>query len=106
MTLLQLGGYVGLLLWGTHMVGTGVELGFGGELRVWLGRTLSRPGGRARFYAFLAGLGVTAVLQSSTGAAEGRSTPPSTRRGVPRPPNLCTAEKVTPSGMRETMMGG
>jgi phosphate:Na+ symporter len=66
MTLLQLGGYVGLLLWGTHMVGTGVERGFGGELRVWLGRTLSRPGGRARFYAFLAGLGVTAVLQSST----------------------------------------
>jgi len=27
--LLQLGGYVGLLLWGTHMVATGVERGFG-----------------------------------------------------------------------------
>jgi phosphate:Na+ symporter len=66
MTLLQLGGYVGLLLWGTHMVGTGVERGFGAELRLWLGRTLSRPGGRARFYACLAGLAVTAVLQSST----------------------------------------
>ena len=66
MTLLQLGGYVGLLLWGTHMVGTGVERGFGAELRLWLGRTLSRPGGRARLYAFLAGLLVTAVLQSST----------------------------------------
>jgi phosphate:Na+ symporter len=65
-TLLQLGGYVGLLLWGTHMVSTGIERGFGAELRLWLGRTLSRPGGRARFYAFLAGLGVTAVLQSST----------------------------------------
>ena len=66
MTLLQLGGYVGLLLWGTHMVSTGIERGFGAELRRWLGRTLSRPGGRARLYAFLAGLAVTAVLQSST----------------------------------------
>ena len=28
-TLLQLAGYVGLLLWGTHMVSTGVERGFG-----------------------------------------------------------------------------
>jgi phosphate:Na+ symporter len=65
-TLLQLGGYVGLLLWGTHMVSTGIERGFGAELRLWLGRTLSRPGGRARFYALLAGLAVTAVLQSST----------------------------------------
>ena len=65
-TLLQLGGYVGLLLWGTHMVSTGIERGFGTQLRRWLGRTLSRPGGRARLYAFLAGLAVTAVLQSST----------------------------------------
>src|SRR6516225_3368129 len=65
-TLLQLGGYVGLLLWGTHMVATGVERGFGAELRLWLGRSLSRPGRRARVYAFLAGLAVTAVLQSST----------------------------------------
>jgi Na+/Pi-cotransporter len=65
-TLLQLAGYVGLLLWGTHMVSTGVERGFGAELRLWLGRTLSRPGGRARLYARLSGLAVTAVLQSST----------------------------------------
>jgi hypothetical protein len=43
-TLLQLAGYVGLLLWGAHMVSTGVERGFGAELRLWLGRTLSRPG--------------------------------------------------------------
>jgi len=62
----RLGGYVGPLLWGTHMVGSGVERGFGAELRLWLGRTLSRRGGRARFYACLAGLAVTAVLQSST----------------------------------------
>jgi len=27
------------------MVSTGVERGFGAELRLWLGRTLSRPGG-------------------------------------------------------------
>src|ERR1700731_2217186 len=48
------------------MVSTGIERGFGAELRLWLGRTLSRPGGRARFFALLAGLAVTAVLQSST----------------------------------------
>src|ERR1700719_2324918 len=65
-TLLQLGGYVALLLWGTHMVTTGVERGFGAELRLWLGRTLSRPGRWMRFYAMLGGLAVTAVLQSST----------------------------------------
>jgi len=64
--LLQLGGYVGLLLWGTHMVTTGVERGFGAGLRLWLGRSLARSGRRARFLAFLAGLAVTAVLQSST----------------------------------------
>ena len=64
--LLQLGGYVGLLLWGTHMVTTGVERGFGAELHLWLGRSLARSGRRARFLAFLAGLAVTAVLQSST----------------------------------------
>ena len=52
-TLLRLGGYVGLLLWGTHMVSTGIERGFGAELRFWLGRILSRPGGRARFFPFL-----------------------------------------------------
>ena len=64
--LLQLGGYVGLLLWGAHMVTTGVERGFGAELRLWLGRSLSPTGSRARFRALLAGLAVTAVLQSST----------------------------------------
>jgi phosphate:Na+ symporter len=64
--LLQLGGYAGLLLWGTHMVTTGVERGFGAELRLLLGRSLARSGRRARFFAFLAGLAVTAVLQSST----------------------------------------
>jgi len=64
--LLQLGGYVGLLLWGTHMVTTGVERGFGAELRQWLGRRLSSPGRGARLPAMMIGLVVTAVLQSST----------------------------------------
>jgi phosphate:Na+ symporter len=64
--LLQLGGYVGLLLWGTHMVATGVERGFGAELRQWLGRRLSQPGSGTRLRAMMIGLVVTAVLQSST----------------------------------------
>src|SRR6516164_981078 len=64
--LLQLGGYVGLLLWGTHMVTTGVERGFGAELRQWLGRRLSPPGRGARLRAVMIGLAVTAMLQSST----------------------------------------
>lgn len=59
--LIELAGHVGLLLWGTHMVGTGVQRGFGTALRRWLGRHLaSRP------QAFLAGLGITTLLQSST----------------------------------------
>jgi len=62
--LIQLAGYVGLLLWGTHMVTSGVQRGFGSELRHWLGLNLR---GRAR--AFLVGLGMTTVLQSSTATA-------------------------------------
>jgi phosphate:Na+ symporter len=61
LSLLELAGHVGLLLWGTHMVGTGVQRGFGTVLRRWLGRNLG-----SRFRAFLTGLGVTALLQSST----------------------------------------
>jgi phosphate:Na+ symporter len=64
--LLQLGGYVGLLLWGTHMVTTGVERGFGAELRQWLGSRLAPSGRGARLRATMIGLAVTAVLQSST----------------------------------------
>jgi phosphate:Na+ symporter len=33
LVLISLSGYVGLLLWGTHMVSTGVLRGFGAELR-------------------------------------------------------------------------
>src|SRR6202165_1589784 len=57
----ELAGHVGLLLWGTHMVGTGVQRGFGNVLRRWLGHNLG-----SRFRAFFTGLGVTALLQSST----------------------------------------
>lgn len=61
LTLIDLAGAVALLLWGVHMVQSGVQRAFGPNLRRLLGRAL---GGRWR--AFLAGLGVTAVLQSST----------------------------------------
>src|SRR5438552_7409352 len=61
LTLINLAGAVALLLWGVHMVQSGVQRAFGPHLRRFLGRTL-----RGRMPAFLAGLGVTAVLQSST----------------------------------------
>jgi phosphate:Na+ symporter len=60
-TLLDLAGAVALLLWGTHMVQTGVQRAFGPELRRLLGTALHN-----RLAAFAAGLGVTAILQSST----------------------------------------
>src|SRR6185369_10023201 len=60
-TLIDLAGFVALLLWGVHMVQTGIQRAFGARLRGLLGRAL-----RGRFRAFLAGLGVTALLQSST----------------------------------------
>ena len=61
LTLIDLAGSIALLLWGVHMVQSGIQRAFGPQLRRFLGRTL-----RDRFTAFLAGLGVTAVLQSST----------------------------------------
>ena len=59
--LIDVGGGVALLLWGTHMVQTGVQRAFGPNLRGFLGRAL-----RNRLMGFCAGLVVTAVLQSST----------------------------------------
>ncbi|HKA81161.1 MAG TPA: Na/Pi cotransporter family protein [Xanthobacteraceae bacterium] len=59
--LLDLMGGVALLLWGLHMVQSGILRAFGSELR----RLLSKALGN-RFAAFAAGLGLTAVLQSST----------------------------------------
>lgn len=60
-TVVRLAGSVALLLWGIHMVQTGVQRAFGAKLRSFLGSAL-----RNRFKAFLAGMGVTALLQSST----------------------------------------
>ncbi len=59
--LLDLMGGVALLLWGLHMVLSGVLRAFGPNLRRFLERALGN-----RFSAFAAGLGLTALLQSST----------------------------------------
>lgn len=60
----EVAGTAALLLWGVHMVQTGLERAFGSKLRHFLVETL-----RSRLKAFLAGIGVTAVLQSSTATA-------------------------------------
>lgn len=59
--LLDLMGGVALLLWGLHMVRSGIMRAFGSELRRVLSTAL-----RYRLLALLAGIGVTALLQSST----------------------------------------
>lgn len=59
--LIDLAGFVALLLWGLHMVQHGVMDAFGVAIR----RVLHR-GLRHRLTAFAAGLGVTTLLQSST----------------------------------------
>lgn len=61
LTVLNLAGAVALLLWGVHMVQTGVQRAFGANLRSFLGKALQNRGS-----AFVAGLGITALLQSST----------------------------------------
>jgi phosphate:Na+ symporter len=60
-TLLDLAGTVALLLWGVRMVQTGIQRAFGPDLHRLLGTTLHN-----RLAAFAAGIGVTAILQSST----------------------------------------
>jgi phosphate:Na+ symporter len=62
--LLDLMGGVALLLWGLHMVHTGILRAFGPDLRRFLSHTLGN-----RFAAFAAGFGLTALLQSSTATA-------------------------------------
>ena len=59
--ILDLMGGVALLLWGLHMVHSGVVRAFGADLRRLLGIAL-----QSRLRAFLAGAFVTALLQSST----------------------------------------
>jgi phosphate:Na+ symporter len=61
LTLMDLAGAIALLIWGVHMVQTVITRAFGPQLRRILGYALG-----SRFKAFLAGLGITAVLQSST----------------------------------------
>lgn len=62
--LIHLFGEIALLLWGINMVNSGVQRAFGSDLRWILGIAL-----RTRLQAFLAGVGVTTVLQSSTATA-------------------------------------
>lgn len=64
MVLANIAGAVALLLWGLHMVHTGIVRAFGSDLRKFLNYAL-----RNRISAFLTGLGLTAILQSSTATA-------------------------------------
>jgi phosphate:Na+ symporter len=57
-------GGVALLLWGLHMVRSGILRAFGPDLRHLLSKTFGN-----RFAAFGAGVGLTALLQSSTATA-------------------------------------
>src|SRR5690606_42061065 len=60
-SLLDLVGGVALLLWGLHMVHSGIVRAFGPGIRRFLGGVLHK-----RLNAFLAGIGVTAIIHSST----------------------------------------
>ena len=59
--LLDLMGGVALLLWGLHMVRSGILRAFGPDLRHLLSKTFGN-----RFSAFGAGVALTALLQSSS----------------------------------------
>jgi phosphate:Na+ symporter len=61
LVILDLAGFAALLLWGVHMVQTGVQRTFGPKLRSFLATALSN-----RFKAMGAGAAVTVALQSST----------------------------------------
>ena len=63
-TLLSLLAGVALLVWGTHLVRTGILRLYGGDLRRLLRQSVTKRGA-----AFAAGLGITALLQSSTATA-------------------------------------
>jgi phosphate:Na+ symporter len=62
--LLNLFAAIALLVWGTQQVRTGILRVFGANLRTVLSRSVSN-----RFTAALSGIGVTAVVQSSTATA-------------------------------------
>src|SRR5207237_8157650 len=61
LSLIDLAGAIALLLWGLHMVQSGIQRAFGPNLRRVLGRALGDG-----LRAFAAGSGVTAIPQSST----------------------------------------
>ncbi|HUQ28485.1 MAG TPA: Na/Pi cotransporter family protein [Usitatibacter sp.] len=63
-TLLNLLAAVALLVWGTHIVRTGILRVYGADLRRLLAKSTAN-----RFSAFLAGLGVTGLVQSSSATA-------------------------------------
>jgi phosphate:Na+ symporter len=58
---IDIAGLIALLLWGVHMMQTGVQRAFGPRLRTFLAPALKN-----RVRAFAAGFAVTAALQSST----------------------------------------
>jgi phosphate:Na+ symporter len=64
LVLLDLMGGVALLLWGLHMVQSGIMRGFGSDLRRSMSHALTN-----RFASFAAGTALTALLQSSTATA-------------------------------------
>lgn len=57
-------GAVALLMWGTHLIRTGMLRTFGEALRHWLAKFLKNRGS-----AFVAGIGLSSLLQSSTASA-------------------------------------
>lgn len=64
LTLLNLLSAVALLIWGTHIVRTGILRVYGSNLRHVIGRNMSK-----RWLAFIAGIPVTAMVQSSNATA-------------------------------------
>ncbi|MCU1748269.1 Na/Pi cotransporter family protein [Pseudomonas sp. 6D_7.1_Bac1] len=64
LTLLNLLSAVALLVWGTHIVRTGILRVYGSNLRHVIGQNMSR-----RWLAFIAGILVTAMVQSSNATA-------------------------------------
>lgn len=64
LTLLNLLSAVALLIWGTHIVRTGILRVYGSNLRHVIGQNMSK-----RWLAFIAGIMVTAMVQSSNATA-------------------------------------
>ncbi|MBB3103855.1 Na/Pi cotransporter family protein [Azomonas macrocytogenes] len=64
LTLLHLLSSIALLIWGTHIVRTGIMRVYGAHLRRFLGHSTTNP-----YLAFGAGIGVTALVQSSNATA-------------------------------------